>query len=125
MLVKTRGDRSGFTVAEILVTAAVILAGLLAVATLFPSAYATATRSGAQARALALAQQQIERLRTLGYDAIAPGTTIESSIPGYAGYTRTTDVLADAPITGARLITVTVTLPGATDPIQLTTVAAR
>jgi len=116
-------------VVEVLIAAAVIVAGFLALAALFPTGYSTVTKSGAQSRGLALAQQQIEVLRNVGHDNIILGTTTESSISGYAGYARTTVVQGDSPAIGAKQVTVTVTLPSAgtptSQPIQLTTIVAK
>ena len=119
----------GFTVMEVLIAGTVVVVGFLALATMFPTGYATVTKSGIQSRGLALAQQQIEFLRNAGYDNVSVGTSTESSISGYSGYTRTTAVQDNTPVTGAKQVNVTVTLPSAgtptSQPIQLTTIIAK
>ncbi|MBI4381766.1 MAG: hypothetical protein HY574_11335 [candidate division NC10 bacterium] len=117
----------GFTVMEVLIAGTIVVVGFLALATMFPTGYATVTKSGIQSIGLALAQQRIEFLRNAAYDNIT--ATTESSIPGYSGYTRTTAFLLFNPDIGAKIVTVTVTLPSAgtptSQPIQLTTIIAK
>ena len=124
----TIGHDQGFTVVEILIAATVVVVAFLALATVFPRGYSTVTKSGAQSLGLALAQQRIEFLRNQGHDNITVGTSTESSISGYPGYTRITVVQGDTPAIGAKQVTMTVTppSPGITiEPIQLTTVVAK
>lgn len=122
------GQGRGFTVVEVLIAATIVVVGLLALATMFPTGYSTVTKSGIQSCGLALAQQRIELLRNTPYNNIAGGTTTESC-SGYSGYTRATVVQDNTPTTNAKQITVTVTLPSAgtptSQPIQLTTIVAK
>ena len=122
------GQGRGFTVVEVLIAAAIVVVGLLALATMFPTGYSTVTKSGIQSCGLALAQQRIEFLRNTPYNNIAGGTTTESC-SGYSGYMRTTGVATDTPVAGAKQVTVTVTLPSAGAPsspnIVLTTIIAK
>ena len=117
----------GFTVVEVLIAGTIVVVGFLALATMFPTGYSTVTKSGIQSQGLALTQQRIEFLRNAGYNNIT--ATTESSIAGYSGYTRTTAVQDNTPVTGAKQVTVTVTLPSAgtptSQPIQLTTIIAK
>lgn len=115
-------DERGFTVVEVLIAAAIVVVGLLALATMFPTGYSTVTQSGIQSTGLALAQQRIEFLRNqattqTGYNIISNGTTTENSITvGNQVYTRTT-VVTENPtvngvtVNGAKRVDVTVTPP--------------
>lgn len=123
------GQRA-FTVAEVLIAAAILVVGLLALATMFPTGYSTVTKSGIQSRGLALAQQRIEILRNTLYGQI--DTVALPACP--SGYTCTRAVQADPTIngtvvTGATRVTVTVALPSAgapaSQPIVLTTIVAK
>lgn len=128
----------GFTVVEVLIAAAIVVVGLLALATMFPTGYSTVTKSGIQSTGLALAQQRIEFLRNqaatqTGYNSIS-GTACPPSITVPAGYACTQNVVPDptvngATVNGAKQVTVTVTLPSAgaptSQPIVLTTIIAR
>ncbi|MDE2180385.1 MAG: hypothetical protein KGJ40_06010 [candidate division NC10 bacterium] len=109
---------------EILIAAAIVATGLLAMVAMFPTGYSTVTKSGIQSTGLALAQQQIEVWRNTSYAVITNPTlpipsTCSPSPPsppptGYtpAGYTcNTTNVSVDIPVQNATTITVTVTLP--------------
>lgn len=113
---------------EILIAAAIVATGLLAMVAMFPGGYSTVTKSGIQSTGLALAQQRIEFLRNAGYGNITTGTTTESLTVAPYSYTRTTVVQDNTPTTNAKTITVTVTLPSAgaptSQPIVLTTIVA-
>ena len=123
---------------EVLIAGTVVVVGFLALATMFPTGYATVTKSGIQSRGLALAQQGIEVLRNqaatqTGYNSIS-GTACPPSITVPAGYACTQNVVPDptvngTQVTGAKQVTVTVTLPSAgtptSQPIQLTTIIAK
>lgn len=121
----------GFTVMEVLIAGTIVVVGFLALATMFPTGYSTVTKSGIQSRGLALAQQRIEFLRNAGYDNISTvATTTESiSIDGYVFTRETPPALDNTPVTGAKQVTVAVTLPSAgtptSQPIQLTTIIAK
>lgn len=121
----------GFTVMEVLIAGTIVVVGFLALATMFPTGYSTVTKSGIQSRGLALAQQRIEFLRNAAYDNISTvATTTESiSIDGYVFTRETPPALDNTPVTGAKQVTVTVTLPSAgtptSQPIQLTTIIAK
>lgn len=109
-------DRQGFTVVEVLIAAAVVVVGLVALATMFPTGYSTVTKSGIQSRGLALAQQQIECLRNLPYDNInTTNWLVRCPVPDdYQRYTvpmTPPPVQENTPVTGAKQVTVTVTLP--------------
>lgn len=123
----TMRDRRGFTVVEVLIAAAIVVVGLLALATMFPTGYSTVTKSGIQSTGLALAQQQIEYLRNQGYSNIT--LTTACPVAGSSGYTCTKAVQDNTPTTGAKQVTVTVTLPSAGAPsspnIVLTTIIAK
>lgn len=116
-----RRDRSGrpfdhergFSAVEVLIAASVIAVALLAIASMFPTAYSNVDRSGKDTVAVTLAQQRIEWLRNQAYAsaALAAGTTTEAAIAGYAGYTRTTVIQDNTPVSGIKQVTVTVATP--------------
>lgn len=99
----------GFSAIEVLVALTITAVALLAIIGMFPSAYSNVDRSGDDTVALTLAQQRIELLKNQPYASVAAAT--ESSIPGYAGYTRTTTIGVDTPISGIKQVTVQVDSP--------------
>lgn len=113
----------GFSAVEVLIAAAIIALALLAIASMFPTAYTNVAQSGKQTAAVSLAQQRVEWLRTQPYTSLVNGNTPESLTGDYAGYTRTT-AIADGPTTGVKQVTVTVTTPTGA-PVQMTTLIAR
>lgn len=130
-----RSERAaqGFTAVEVLIAAAIVVAGFLAMASMFPTGYSTVTKSSNQSTGLALAQQQIECLRNMPYASIDNTASCPGENPP-PGYTRTTVVQADPTINavqvkGAKQVTVTVAMPTAGAPasrdIVLTTIIAQ
>ena len=116
----------GFSALEVLIASSIIAVALLAIASMFPTAYSNVDRSGKETVAVTLAQQRIEWLRNQAYTsaALAAGTTSESAITGYAGYTRTTVIQDNTPASGIKQVTVTVTTPlGRT--VQLMSLVAK
>lgn len=115
----------GFSTVEALIAASVIAVGLLAIASMFPIAYGNVDQSGEQTVAISLALQRIELLKNQSYASLASGTTTESSIVGYTGYTRTTTIQDNTPTTGMKQVTVTVTTPTAGRSVQLMSLMAK
>jgi prepilin-type N-terminal cleavage/methylation domain-containing protein len=60
-------DQHGFTLVEVLIAAAILAVGLLALVSAFPIGYVDVTASGGQSKATAYAQQQLETLKNQGF----------------------------------------------------------
>ncbi len=116
----------GFSALEILIAISILAVALLATASMFPNAYTDINRSGVDTVAVALAQQRFDWLRNQGYSsaALAAGTTTESSISGYSGYSRTTVIEDNSPISGVKRVTVTVAAPFGRS-VQVTSLRAK
>jgi len=117
----------GFSAVEFLIAASLIAVALLAIASLFPTAYGNIDVSGEQTMLVTLANQRIEWLRTQAYtsSALAAGTTTESLTGTAAGHTRTTVIQDNTPVVGVKQVTVTVTTPTGLRSVQLTTLIAK
>jgi len=114
----------GFSLVEVLIAAAILAVVLLALASMFPTAYLNVDQAGEQTTAATLAQQRMEWLRNESYVSLAAGTTSETPIPGYTGYARTTAIQSDTPTTGVKQVTVTVATPTGRS-VQVTSLIAR
>ena len=116
----------GFSLLEVLITISIMAVAILAIASMFPTAYTNVHWSGVDTVAVTLAQQRFEWLRNQAYlsAALAAGTTTETSISGYAGYARTTLIQDNAPISGVKRVTVTVTAPSGRS-VQVTSLRAK
>ena len=120
-----RQDReTGISAIEVLVAASILAIALLAIASMFPTAYSNVDRSGEETTAVALAQQQIEWLRTWSYTSanLAVQDTT-AAVAGYAGYTRRTQIVDDAPVTDVKRLTVTATTPSGRKVALITLIA--
>ena len=108
---RTTSDERGFTVAEVLVAALIILVGLAAVATGFQYATSGVATEHRETAAAFLAEQRIKALKSAAianYDGLAAGTSVEHcqtstigatgsncqsiAISGTASYQRTTTI---------------------------------
>ena len=112
----------GSSLIEVVIAAAVLTAGILSVATMFPTAYLALDRSGEQTAAVVLAEQQVEWLRSQPYTALTGATTVDSLDGEYTGFVRTTEIQVDTPEAGVTLVKVTVTSPGGYTVRELTSV---
>ncbi len=103
----------GFSLIEVLIAAAILALGLLAIASMFPTAYRNVDWSGERTAAVNLVQQRLEWVRNQSYTsaALAAGTTTENLGGNYAGYIRTTTIQDDIPVIGVKQVTVTVATP--------------
>lgn len=72
----TRTNEAGFTLVETVVAMVVMMVAALAAASLFLYAVRNNTGGSERAMAMAVAQQQVEQLRSVAYDdaTLAPGT---------------------------------------------------
>ncbi len=81
-------NHRGFTLIEVLIAAAILAVGLLALVSAFPIGYVDVTVSGGQSKATAYAQQMLEQLKNQPFTA---GPLNGNDAPE-AGYTRTWSV---------------------------------
>ncbi len=115
-------SQRGSSLIEVVVASAVLTAGILGVATMFPTAYMTLDRSGEQTAAIVLAEQQVEWLRSQPYAGLTTATTADNLDGEYTGFVRTTQIQVDTPEAGVTLVKVTVTSPGGYTVRELTSV---
>lgn len=106
-------DSRGFTLVEVMVCAAIIAIALIPAAAVMVTAYGTLDRAGEQTTALVLGEQRIELLRNQAFTSatLNAGTTNETLVGTYAGYTRATTIVDNSPRNGVKTITVTTTSP--------------
>lgn len=127
----------GFSALETLIALAIAAVAMLAVASLFPSAYTNVSRSGRQTAAVNLAQQRIEWVRNQPYAGL-PATTetnVAFDTTNYPNWTRTTAITVnpdldgagpDPPVVGVTQVTVTVTPPtGVGAPVTVRSLVAE
>lgn len=111
-------SRSGFTMVEVIVAAAILGAALLAMAGFTVRYQQVDSNARIVNRAQQAANERLETVRTaqpyLSLDTMA---RTESTVPGYPGYTRVTSVTrvggAAADTVDYKIITVRVQTPGA------------
>jgi len=100
-------NRHGFTFIEVLIAAAILAVGLLALVSVFPVGYVDVTVSGGQSKATAYAQQMLEQLKNQGFN---PGPANGNDAPE-AAYARSWSI---TPVAGTvapnRLARITVTV---------------
>ena len=116
----------GFSLLEVLIAISILAVAILALASMFPTGYTNVHRSGVDTVAATLALQRVEALRNQAYfsAALAAGTTTESSITGYPGYSRTTLIQDNAPLSGVKRVTVTVAAPAGRS-VQVSSLRAK
>jgi prepilin-type N-terminal cleavage/methylation domain-containing protein len=78
-------DHQGLTLIEVLIAAAILAVGLLALLSAFPIGYVDVNVSGGQSKATAYAQQMLEQLKNQTFN---PGPLNQTDTPE-PGYTRT------------------------------------
>lgn len=115
----------GSSLIEVVIASAVLTAGIMSIATLFPTAYLVLDRSGEQTSAVALAQQKVEWLRSQPFTNLTTSTTVENLDGAYTGFVRTTSIEVDTPEAGVNLVKVTVTSPGGYSIKELTSVITK
>lgn len=122
----TKGER-GFTLLETSVALVVMMIGGLGIAAVFTYAIRNNTGARDRAAAVAVAQQEVERLRNLAYNdasLTATGTPVPRTVPSagrsYTVSTRITDTTASV-----KTIQVTVTPQNSSDPWALTSVTVN
>jgi prepilin-type N-terminal cleavage/methylation domain-containing protein len=84
-------EQRGLTLIEVLIAAAILAVGLLALVSAFPIGYTDVTASGGQSKATAYAQQKLEELKNQPF-TVGPFNNCPPSAPeviaGDAAYTR-------------------------------------
>ena len=98
---------------ELLIAISVLSVTLVAALSAFSTAYSNVNRSGEDTVAVTLAKQRYEWLQNQAFTSavLSVGTTTETSISGYHGYSRTTLIQDNSPISGVKRVTVTVATP--------------
>ncbi|MGH7409825.1 MAG: type IV pilus modification PilV family protein [Candidatus Methylomirabilis sp.] len=89
-------DHRGLTLIEVLIAAAILAVGLLALVSTFPIGYVDVTVSGGQSRATSYAQAMMEQLKNQPFPAAFPGNgaDVPDITPGVddVAYTRTWNI---------------------------------
>jgi len=77
-------DHQGLTLIEVLIAAAILAVGLLALVSAFPIGYVDVTASGGQSRATSYAQAMMEQLKNQPFPAAFPvnGADVPDITPG-------------------------------------------
>jgi len=89
-------DHQGMSLIEVLIAAAILAVGLLALVSAFPIGYVDVTASGGQSRATSYAQSMMEQLKNQPFPAAFPvnGADVPDITPGVddVQYTRTWNI---------------------------------
>ncbi|HEU4595878.1 MAG TPA: prepilin-type N-terminal cleavage/methylation domain-containing protein [Pyrinomonadaceae bacterium] len=92
-----RAGQSGFTLMEVIVALSMMMVAGLGAAAVFLHAASNNTGAGERALAMAVAQQRVERLRSVSFDLVASeNTTVESAGRNYNVVTTVTVLDTDA-----------------------------
>lgn len=109
-------NEQGFSLVEGLIGAAVVALAFIAISNLFPTAYSNITYAGNQTLASSYAQQKIEQLKNLSFDAITTTTCASTSEDLGNGFSRSclliTNVGVGSLAGDLKKVQVTVTFPG-------------
>ncbi|MBI4537843.1 MAG: prepilin-type N-terminal cleavage/methylation domain-containing protein [candidate division NC10 bacterium] len=105
-----RADQGkGFTLVEVLVAMTVLAVGLLAISGMVPTAYTNISMSGVDTRGIGFAQERLDQLRLEPWTSTALTAGSHTDTAPASGYTRSYLVEDNAPMSGVKRLTVTVT----------------
>ncbi len=117
---RLRKNEQGFSVVEGLVGAAIVALAFIAISNLFPTAYSNITYGGNQTLAVNYAQQKIEQLKNLSFDAITTTTCASTAEDLGNGFSRSCLLTINVGVGGIagdlKKVRVTVTFPGQSRP---------
>lgn len=98
----------GFTLVEVLIAVLLLGIGMLSMASLAATVINGNSFSSKMTTASTLAEDRLEQVQRLGFANAASAAGTESSVPGYASFSRVTTVTTGSP--GANMLTATVTV---------------
>jgi Tfp pilus assembly protein PilV len=106
-------NQRGASVVEIMVALILLGVGLVAAMRTLPESNAKTTRSRNKTKAVNIAQEKIEQLMGLPFNAadLAPGAHADPDNPVDGHYNRTWNVADDTPVAGMKDISVSVRFP--------------
>jgi type IV pilus assembly protein PilV len=120
---------AGFSAVELMVSITVMALLMLGFLTVFPLGMRSVQKGENLSTATSLAQDEMERLKTLPYTdaALTAGNHADPGNPIEGLFTRTWNVTNDAPMAGMKTVTVTVVYRDGVGPrnIQMTTYLTR
>ena len=130
-------NQHGFTLIEMLIAIVVLAIGMVGMARMTVSTVSVHTATERLARASALLQDSMERIKQAGYGGATPGTVTEnygslSSYSTYGGttfnysiYKRVTSIVANTPATNMKTVTVTVSWQHDKQALSTSTIVAQ
>lgn len=106
-------SRGGFTLVEMMIALVVFGLGLMALAQSLPRGLSMRDKARRMSVATNLAQQEMERLRSLPFDSpqLAGGSHSDPQGPVEGVYARRWSVLENSPVEDMKTVTVTVSFP--------------
>ncbi len=104
----TPSTEKGFTLLEILAAMAILSIGLLGMTLLILGVIRGNLTSEKNTIAATLAQDQMEKVKGLGYDHVVNETQNYNTITNFPSFKRVTAVTSNTPAAGMKTVTVTV-----------------
>jgi len=128
-------NQHGFTLIEVLVATVVLTIGMLGMSRISVSAVSVHTTNERLARASALLQDSMERIKKSGYKGVTPATNDYGSMSSYSTYDgtkfdysvykRVTEVVANTPAANMKTVTVTVSWQNDKHALRASTILAE
>ena len=127
----------GFTLIEMLIAIVVLAIGMLGLSRMTVATVSVHTATERLARASALLQDSMERIKQAGYGGATPGTVTDAygalssySTSGgttfnYSSYKRVTSIVANTPATNMKTVTVTVSWQHDQQALSASTIVAQ